>query len=748
VADVTIGTIDTETARGRRAVVFVTDQIGYQFSIASTGQFVWQKTTNGGVSWGSGLQPDSLGATTAIAFDVWFDQWTPGDTGTLIHLWWFNSTADDVYYRTIDTGNSDALGTLRVVFAGATAVAGRGAFVSGTKTGSGYLYCAYDIDAGAERGFHRSTDGGTTWSANLSTTFVEATLDEVLLFPAMNTGDLNDCLAIYYDVSVFTLTMKLWDSSGAVAGESGTILNNLNHNTTDLVAQFNYAASIRHSDGKLFLVADNSYDVATADRVCWELDCTGPAAFTITPKTNITTNIANTYYPQVFIDQTTGDIYVPYNGARTGLEALPTATKVYYTKSTDGGTTWTAGDTAYMEGAAAAVVQVWTPLMGPRFYVTWRTGTSLLGNAVNSLTFGGGAPQILITATMSAAGSMAAEITATRQLLATMSSTGVLTSAITVQRAMSATMPGQATVLATIGGVLGMFATMNGSGSLAAPVRGVRLLDATSMNGAAIVQAVLIGLRTLTATMNGSAVMTAEITRLVRLLATMNGAGSFVAPLTGLRPIAVTLSGTATLQAIVTGLRLLDATVNGSGSLAAPVTRRVPVTATMQGAGELSASFFGGTTVPMAATIPAGGTLAAALTGTRALGAILDGSGALSAPLSSLVTLSATAEGQAILEAPVTRQRAVDAMLEGSGSMVAGLSGVLLMPEAIFIGQGALTALFDEGASQPPQSFQVTDRSLQRLNVIDAGGVRFILTDYDLDTLDIRSLDGHTFLVH
>jgi hypothetical protein len=26
--------------------------------------------------------------------------------------------------------------------------------------------------------------------------------------------------------------------------------------------------------------------------------------------------------------------------------------------------------------------------------------------------------------------------------------------------------------------------------------------------------------------------------------------------------------------------------------------------------------------------------------------------------------------------------------------------------------------------------------------------VRFILTDYDLDTLDIRSLDGHTFLVH
>src|SRR6185436_12670532 len=111
---------------------------------------------------------------------------------------------------------------------------GRGAFVSGTKTRSGYLYCAYDIDAGAERGLHRSTDSGTTWSANLATTFVEATLDQCKLFPASNTGDNNDCWAIYYDASATAITLKMWDSSAAAQVESSTIQASHTDGVTDL----------------------------------------------------------------------------------------------------------------------------------------------------------------------------------------------------------------------------------------------------------------------------------------------------------------------------------------------------------------------------------------------------------------------------------------------------------------------------------------------------------------------------------
>ena len=265
-----------------------------------------------------------------MAFDVWFDQWTPGDTGTLIHCWWFDSTNDIVRWRTLNT-SGDALGTVRTVFTGASAVAGRGAFVSGTKTRSGYLYCAYDLDAGAERGLHRSIDSGTTWSANLATTFVEATLDTCKLFPASGTGDDNDCWALYYDASATALTLKLWDSSAAAQVESATIGVAHTDGATDLTGQFGYDGAVRHSDGHLIVAKQSTRDVAAGTHQIFDFTSTS----TITTKTAIATSTDDHYYPQVFINQGTGTIFVAYNGKRDGSEVLDTTTKVYYTYSTE-----------------------------------------------------------------------------------------------------------------------------------------------------------------------------------------------------------------------------------------------------------------------------------------------------------------------------------------------------------------------------------------------------------------------------
>lgn len=379
-ADLTIYTgASGSAARGMRAVVFTTTLIGYWFFIDADNDLKYKKTTDGGATWGASVVCGV--ADTDFAYDVWFDKWTPGDTGTLIHLFWFGSTLDAVSYRALDT-NGDTFGTQRTVFDGASAVGGRGSFVSGTKTRSGFLYCAYDIDAGAEMGFHRSTDGGATWSASLSATFVEATLDEALLFPASNTGDNNDCWAIYHDDSADALTLKMWDSSAAAQVESATIQTHL-AGITDLVHQHGFSGSIRHSDGHLILAAVSEYDTATSDHQVWDINGTG----SITALTNITTNIDDHYHPAVFIDQLTDHIYVAFNGLRTGGETMGTATKIYYTKSTDGGTTWSAGSTAYMEAAAGARRQVWAPLMGPRFYVGWSIGTAVEANAINSVAF-------------------------------------------------------------------------------------------------------------------------------------------------------------------------------------------------------------------------------------------------------------------------------------------------------------------------------------------------------------------------
>lgn len=385
-ADVSIdSTISTSSARGMRSVVFTSTTVGYWFYIDSGGTFVYKKTTDGGATWGAAVTIAT--ATTHVAYDVWFDQWTPSDSGTLIHTSYFDVTNDKVFYRTLDTA-SDTLGTQQTVFTGASAVAGRGAFVSVTKTRSGFLYCAYDIDAGAEKGFHRSTNGGSVWSASLLSTFIEATIDQCLLFPASGTGDNDDCWALYHDASADAITLKLWDSSAAAQVESATIMTDA-EDTVDLTGQYGFSAAVRHSDGHLIMAGMGAAFGVSHNFSVFDIASTS----TFTAKTNISTAIANQYNPAVFIDQLTGDIYVAYEGKRDNSESA--SSKVYYVKSTDGGTTWSAGDTTYMQGAASSnLVQVWAPLMGPCFYVGWRDSTALNGNAANSLTFSAGGPAV------------------------------------------------------------------------------------------------------------------------------------------------------------------------------------------------------------------------------------------------------------------------------------------------------------------------------------------------------------------
>ena len=361
-----------------RSVVFVSATNGYFFYIDSGGSTVYSKTTNGGATWGAAVL---VGSTTDVAFDVWYDQWTPGDSGTKIAVWTFGTGNDTIICDIMDTTTDTWVGG-GPVFSGASAVAGRGAFCSGTKTRSGYYYCAFDIDAGAERGLVRSTDGGTTWSANLDVNFVEATIDQCLLFPATGTGDNNDMIAIYHDASADQLSKKGWDSSTGVQATE-TNLTGCIENTIDLTGQMGFWAAVRHSDGHLILASFSDRDTATSSLEMTDLlgDFSGFPTFL----TGITFNIDDIYHPAVFIDQNTNAIYVAYNGKRDGSEVLGTTTKIYYTKSTDGGTTWTSGNTAYQEGAAAAAFQVWAPISGPRFYVGWRVGTTLVGNAVNSV---------------------------------------------------------------------------------------------------------------------------------------------------------------------------------------------------------------------------------------------------------------------------------------------------------------------------------------------------------------------------
>lgn len=363
------------TCRGMRSVVWTTPDIGYIFFIDDDSDFKYKKSTNGGSSWGSAV---TIFTGTAEAFDVWFDKWTPGDTGTIIHTWYIDSAVDDVWYRQLDT-NGDSLGTQRQVLAITSAVGGVGCFVTGAKARGGNLLCMFDTDAGAEHGTYRSTDSGTTWGVR--TNMMEATVDRAMMFPG-NEADNQDMWAIFLDASADAITLKVHDDSANTNSESTTIAT-VADSATDGNGQQPWGAAMRHTDNHLILALCTELDTATGDFRVFDINGTG----SITEKTAIATNIDDIYYPSVFVDDA-ANIYVAYIGKRDGSEVLGTTAGVYYTRSTDGGANWTSGDTAYSTGTADWR-QTWCAPNGPRFSVVWRDTSSqeLLTNFDNSLAY-------------------------------------------------------------------------------------------------------------------------------------------------------------------------------------------------------------------------------------------------------------------------------------------------------------------------------------------------------------------------
>ena len=112
-ADVAVDTgIQTsfESAPRRIGLVWTDEDTGYVVFTDNVLNDTWyRKTTDGGANWAAAVLVD-LGSRVS-GIDVWFDKWTPGDSGTLLHIWWMDSNNDTVQYRTLDTSD-DSLGTL------------------------------------------------------------------------------------------------------------------------------------------------------------------------------------------------------------------------------------------------------------------------------------------------------------------------------------------------------------------------------------------------------------------------------------------------------------------------------------------------------------------------------------------------------------------------------------------------------------------------------------------------------------
>lgn len=323
-------TASAHTSNGAN-VVFTSDQVGYKFYRYGTapynGACVYNKTTNGGDTWGSAVVFDTQ--SDCIGISVWYDKWTPDDSGDYIHMVTIDTSADEMYYNRLDT-TSD---TLLLATSVSANLGGSGTYVAGTnytnitKGTNGKLYAVTD-DA-----------GGTNIRSCTSSCNLSASWSGVGTPPQGNADSWSQMLPLIGgNIMLINRSTSNQIRHSTWNGSTWTTIQNIDaaaiRNTTYDVGM---AATVNTTTGDLYLVyvADNN-DFVTADHdIRSALYSGGSWSATTDLLTNTSKGLLQVGIAR---DLNNGNLYVGYT-ARATLGTANTA-NVYWKRSTDGMTTW------------------------------------------------------------------------------------------------------------------------------------------------------------------------------------------------------------------------------------------------------------------------------------------------------------------------------------------------------------------------------------------------------------------------
>ncbi len=346
-ADVTIESsayLNINLVSLRGGIFWTSPTVGYIVYVNSSIDLGYRKTTNGGATWS---EFNTLLTGTIYYYDCWADWQTPGDNGTKIHFVGITGADNSITYGYIDTASDAEYTDIVETCQGSGTLKNSSGvtvhFVSITKTRGGNLAVALrytDSNSDHFSSFYTSSDGDT-WNSKTSL-WESWYYDLAILYPA-NLADDNDVWALFWDVSANEISLKTFDDSANSWSEAtfaGSMADNYYYLQMDGV--------IRHSDGHLLFMAWSQYDNADADLMVWDITDAG----TITAKTNVLTDSAESFLSSLFINQATDDVYSVYARGTT----VPSAVKIYYKKSTDGMATW--GDETAIQ-ANAEDEEIW-----------------------------------------------------------------------------------------------------------------------------------------------------------------------------------------------------------------------------------------------------------------------------------------------------------------------------------------------------------------------------------------------------
>jgi hypothetical protein len=301
--------------------VFINETDGYVFFIddaagSNNRQVSYRKSTDGGVSWGS-----EVSISTDLDFHnvaVWYDQWTPGLTGTKIHVVAVGDDNDEVVYRWLDT-NDDALRSSWVTVGDMGAFMPPDGGVSITNSTDGNLFA---LGFGTSPGVFKSTDNGSTWNDITPGYYFDDVNDHAQLLP-LSDGDI---LCIYHDASTYWARSFVYDEGTDTWPGSATGIE-----IWYASADANWGAVVDKSTGDIYLAADERPDTADYDLKTYIFS---DSSRTWTAKTDIITTSATACKDvKLMINEDNQDVFAVY--IKGGASA-----NVYYKKSTDGMTTW------------------------------------------------------------------------------------------------------------------------------------------------------------------------------------------------------------------------------------------------------------------------------------------------------------------------------------------------------------------------------------------------------------------------
>lgn len=319
------GTIFDASEQGNNSpgVVFTNADVGYVFYVDANGDFVYRKTIDGGLQFGSPVVVFTDAIEAVHGYAVWYDRWTPGRTGTEIHITWM-VTDKSIRYRSLDT-NGDALGTESNVATGLGVVSSTSLFPSITISTIGNIFVSGGTaGVSANRDIWKSEDGGSTFSAT-TPAFISGASDEIqLIATSESDGDIcavqlnsniKDLESIIYDE-----TTNAWQTPVVIDGD---FVNNIGKH------RFGWGGALDELSGDIYVVGSNDPNSASNDIRAYRF-----SSGVWSTLTDVFTNVgAENSISHPFVDRC-GNVFAIYTRGAAGAELG------FFKKSTDKGVTW------------------------------------------------------------------------------------------------------------------------------------------------------------------------------------------------------------------------------------------------------------------------------------------------------------------------------------------------------------------------------------------------------------------------